>query len=40
VGNPAEATAAKGARFFEAVTQRIAGFLVELAQADPEHLYE
>jgi creatinine amidohydrolase len=40
VGNPAEATAAKGARFFEAVTQRIAGFLVELAQADPENLYE
>lgn len=40
VGNPTEATAAKGARFFEAVTQRIAGFLVELAQADPENLYE
>jgi len=40
VGNPAESTAAKGARFFEAVTQRIAGFLVELAQADPENLYE
>ena len=38
-GNPAAATAEKGARFFEAVTQQIAGFLVELAAADPDDLY-
>jgi len=40
VGNPARASADKGARFFEAVTQRIGGFLVELAGADPDNLYE
>ncbi len=40
VGNPAQATAEKGARFFEAVTQQIGGFLVELASADTEDLYE
>ena len=30
----------KGAPFFEAVTQQIGGFLVELATADTEDLYE
>ena len=40
VGNPAHATAEKGARFFEAVTQQIGGFLAELAAADFENLYE
>ena len=40
VGNPAGATAEKGRRYFSAVCQRIAGFLVELAQADPEAMYE
>ncbi len=40
VGNPAQATAEKGAQFFEAVTRQIGGFLVELAQADREDLYE
>lgn len=40
VGNPARATAEKGARFFEAVTRQIGGFLVELAAADPDDLYE
>jgi creatinine amidohydrolase len=40
VGNPAQASAEKGARFFEAVTKQIGGFLVELARADPENLYE
>ncbi|HEX4602160.1 MAG TPA: creatininase family protein [Gemmatimonadales bacterium] len=39
VGNPAGATAEKGARYVEAVTQKIADFLVELAAADPDHLY-
>ncbi len=39
VGNPAEATAEKGARYFQAVTEKIADFLVELAAADPNDMY-
>jgi creatinine amidohydrolase len=39
-GNPTAATAAKGARYFAAVTEKIAGFLVDLARTDPEDLYE
>jgi creatinine amidohydrolase len=39
VGNPAAATAAKGARYMDAVAERLAGFLVELAAADPNALY-
>ena len=40
VGNPAAATAAKGAAYFQAVAQQIAGFLVDLASSDPGALYE
>jgi creatinine amidohydrolase len=40
VGNPAASTAAKGELFFRAVTERIAGFLVELAATEPAELYE
>ncbi len=40
VGDPRRATAAKGAAFFRAATERIAGFLVELARAEPESMYE
>jgi creatinine amidohydrolase len=40
VGDPAAATAGKGAAYFAAVTERIAGFLVELAALDPEDAYE
>jgi creatinine amidohydrolase len=40
VGNPAAATAEKGAAFLEAVTTNIAQFLVELAAADLQDLYE
>ena len=40
VGNPAKATADKGRRFLDAVCRQIAGFLVELAKADPEAMYE
>jgi creatinine amidohydrolase len=40
VGDPRAATAAKGMRYYEAVTARIGGFLAELAAADPERLYE
>ena len=39
VGDPSAATAAKGEAFFRAVTERIAGFLVELAAADTNDLY-
>ncbi len=40
VGNPKAATPEKGQRYFEAVTQKIAGFLAELAKADVRDLYE
>jgi creatinine amidohydrolase len=40
VGDPASATPVKGEQFFSAVTRQIAGFLLELAAADPEALYE
>ncbi|HSU16282.1 creatininase family protein [Longimicrobium sp.] len=39
VGDPRASTPEKGAAFFAAVTARIAGFLVELASADPADLY-
>ena len=39
-GDPTAATAEKGAAFLEAVTTNIARFLVELAAADPQDLYE
>jgi creatinine amidohydrolase len=39
VGSPAQATTEKGRRYFEAVTGKIAEFLVELAQADVNDLY-
>lgn len=38
-GNPALATADKGARYVAAVTERIASFLVDLAAADPGEMY-
>lgn len=39
-GNPAKSTAEKGEKFFRAVTERIGGFLVDLANADPSNMYE
>jgi creatinine amidohydrolase len=39
VGDPRAATAQKGERFFTAVTQQIAGFLIELAAADLTAMY-
>ncbi len=39
VGDPSGATAEKGRRFLDAVTARIAAFLVELAAADLDDLY-
>jgi creatinine amidohydrolase len=40
VGNPAAATALKGARFFDAVSEQVGGFLAELAGTPVEELYE
>lgn len=40
VGNPKAATADKGARYFKAVTEKIAGFLVDLANAADDEMYE
>jgi creatinine amidohydrolase len=39
-GNPAKSTVQKGERFIQAVTEKIGGFLVDLAQADPNDMYE
>lgn len=39
VGDPSAATADKGARFFQAVTEKVASFLVELAAADVDDMY-
>ncbi|MDQ6870606.1 MAG: creatininase family protein [Gemmatimonadota bacterium] len=39
-GNPKGSTPAKGERFLNAVTERIGGFLVDLARADLDILYE
>ena len=39
IGDPKAATPEKGERFFRAVTERIGGFLVDLAAADPDDLY-
>jgi creatinine amidohydrolase len=38
-GNPAAATREKGARYFDALTERLAGFYTELAAADVNDLY-
>ena len=40
IGDPSAATAEKGARFFGVVTERVGDFLVELAAADLDALYE
>lgn len=40
VGDPRAATAAKGERFLQAVTEKIGEFLAELADAKVESLYE
>jgi creatinine amidohydrolase len=39
-GNPRAASAEKGERYLAAVTEKIASFLIELAQADPAEMYE
>jgi creatinine amidohydrolase len=39
-GNPAKSTVGKGEKFLNAVTERIGGFLVDLARADTDNMYE
>jgi len=39
-GNPATSTPEKGENFLRAVTERIGGFLVDLANADPNDMYQ
>jgi len=39
-GNPKASTAAKGEKFLAAATERIGGFLVDLANADVDEMYE
>jgi len=39
VGNPAASDARKGRRFLDAVTAKLAGFLVDLAQTDADEIY-
>ena len=39
-GNPSRATRAKGVAHLDAVTDRIAEFLVDLAKADTNRMYE
>lgn len=40
VGNPEKASAEKGQRFLAALTEKISAFLVELAECDPDNIYE
>lgn len=40
VGDPAPSSQAKGAAYFDALTEKLAGFLVELGEVDPTDLYE
>lgn len=40
VGNPAAATAEKGRKYVDAVTEKLATFLVDLAKADTGAMYE
>ena len=40
VGDPRAASADKGRAYFDAVIRKLAGFLVELAATDRDHLYE
>jgi creatinine amidohydrolase len=39
-GNPAKSTRAKGERFIAAVTEKVGAFLVDLANANPDDMYE
>jgi creatinine amidohydrolase len=40
IGNPAKATASKGEKYLEDITDKIADFFTELAKTAPEEMYE
>ena len=40
IGNPAKASAAKGKKYLEAITDKIAAFFEELAKTGPDEIYE
>lgn len=40
VGDPREASADKGKKFFEAITQKLGRAMIEIARADVDNLYE
>jgi len=40
VGNPSKATAEKGKKYFQAVTEKVAQFFIEVAKVDRNDLYE
>jgi creatinine amidohydrolase len=40
IGDPSRATVEKGRRYLDDLTRKIAGFLTDLAAADPQDLYE
>lgn len=40
IGNPKKATAGKGQRFFDDLTEKLGGFYYELAKADREKMYK
>lgn len=40
VGDPRKGSAAKGEKYFKAVTEKIAQFFLEVAQADKNDLYD
>jgi creatinine amidohydrolase len=40
IGNPKKASADKGRIYLEAITNKIAGFLAELAVTGPDEMYE
>jgi creatinine amidohydrolase len=39
VGDPRKASPEKGAKYFKAVTEKVAGFFLEVAKADKNDLY-
>jgi len=39
VGDPRKATAEKGEKYFQAVTQKVATFFTEIAKTDNNNLY-
>lgn len=40
IGNPKRSTAQKGEKYFNAVTEKLSGLMVDLASADPDNRYE